>query len=162
MDVKALVKNISFIVGVAAISFVGLFFILFVDLYLKGDSVELFIGVILPLASIVLFILAESFKHNRFLFFMFKVLAYLFALGFILYAIAFMYTPRYTDTRSVLKLLKTYEDKKVFFLNTTKFNDAIDIPFDKNPPYIIMVIVAVLGFIAQVVNSIMNSIIGLD
>ena len=62
----------------------------------------------------------------------------------------------------VLKLLKTYEDKKVFFLNATKFNDAIDIPFDKNPPYIIMVIVAVLGFIAQVVNSIMNSIIGLD
>jgi len=162
MEVKTLIKNISMIVGIAAVAAVGLFFIIYVDLYLKGDSVELFIGIILPLASIVMFILAESFKHKPSTFFFLKILAYLLAIGFIVYAFLFMQTPTFVDKRTTLKLIKTYGDSKVFFLNATKFNDGIDIPFDKVPAYVVMLIVAIVGAVAQIINSIMNKVIGLD
>ncbi len=149
-------------VGIAAVAVVGMFFILFVDLYLKGDSVELFIGIILSLASIVLFILAESFKHRPWMFYLFKGLAIAFAVGFVVYAFIFRNNPTYTDTKTVLKLIKTVGDDKVFFLNSAKFNDGIDIPFDKGPIYIVMLVVSIIGCVGEAINTAFNAVIGLD
>lgn len=162
MDIKTRIRNISMIVGIAAISAVGLFFILFVDLYLRGDSGELFIGIILPLASVVLLILAESFKHKPVVFYIMKAAAILFAIGFIIYAFSFMSSETFENTKTFFKLTRTYDGKKVFFLNSEKFNDGIDIPFNKVPMYVTMIVVAFIGTIGTAVNTAANAVVGLD
>ena len=168
MDTKTLIRNISMIVGIAATGFAGLFFILFVDIYLKGTSVELFIGIILSLASIVLFVLSESFKHKPYLFYIFKGLAIAAVIGFVVYAFAFMGFDRYVNGKPVFKLFKTYNDvakgktRTVFFLNSTKFNDGIVIQFGKQGPYIFMLIIGIIGCIGEAVNTVMNKLVGLD
>ena len=162
MDIKTRIRNISMIVGVAAVSAVGLFFILFVDLYLKGNSGELFIGILLPLASVVMLVLAESFKHKPVVFYIMKAAAIVFAIGFIIYAFRFMNTDTFEKTKTVFKLTRTYDGKKVFFLSGEKFNDGIDIAFDKVPFYVAMIVVSFLGAIGVSVNTAMNAVVGLD
>lgn len=167
MDTKTLIRNISMIVGIAAVGFAGLFFILFVDIYLKGNSVELFVGIILSLASIVLFVLAESFKHKPYVFFILKGVAAAIAIGFIIYTFAFMNFDTYVNGKPIFKLFRSLvidknNKKTVFFLNTTKFNDAVAIPFGKEGPYIFMIVVGIIGCIGEVVNGVMNKLIGLD
>lgn len=161
MDIKTLIKNISMIVGIATIGFAGLFFILFVDLYLKGSSLELFLGIAFPLLSIVFLILAESFKHKPILFYVFKGVAIVAGIAFVVYAFKFMGTATF-EKNTFLKLIKEYDGKKVLFLNAEKFNDGIDIKFNKMPIYITMIVASILGCIGVSVNTAMNAVIGLD
>ena len=160
MDQKTLIRNISMIVGIAAVAAVGLFFILFTDLYLKAESPELFLGIFFPLASIVLFILSESFKHKPIVFYIMKGAAVLFAIAFIIYAFNFMSTARF-EGHTYFKLFKNYNDKTVFFLSS-KFNDGILIEFNKLPIYIIMIVFSFIGMIGQAVNGVFNKLVGLD
>ena len=91
-----------------------------------------------------------------------KAAAILFAIGFIIYAFRFMSTDTFEKTKTVFKLTRTYDGKKVFFLNSEKFNDGIDIPFDKVPFYVAMIVVSFLGTIGIAVNTAANAMVGLD
>jgi hypothetical protein len=160
MDVKTLIRNISMIVGIAAVAAVGLFFILFADLYLKAESPELFLGIFFPLASVVLLVLSESFKHKPVVFYVMKIGAVVLAIAFIIYAFYFMGTARF-EGHTFYKLFKTFNGKTVFFLSSN-FNDGIDIEFNKLPIYIIMIVFSIIGVIGQAVNVVFNKLVGLD
>lgn len=162
MEIKTLIRNISMIVGIAAVAAVGIFFILFADLYLKAISTELFLGIFFPLASIVCLILAESFKHKPMVFYILKGAAVALAIGFIVYAFVFMNMDRFNGTTYFKLIRNNPEGGTVFFLNSTKFNDGIDISFDKLPIYVVMIVFAFIGMIGQVVNAVMNKLVGLD
>ena len=81
MKLKGTIEKVTLIIGISVVAIVGLFFILFTDLYLKALSTQLFLGIFFPLVSVVFFILAESFRHSVKLFNIFKIIACVFAAG---------------------------------------------------------------------------------
>lgn len=155
MDIKALIKNISMIVGIAVVAVFGLFFILFGDLFLGATSGVLFLGIFFPLASIVFFVLSESFKHKQIMFYVFKGLAIALAIGFVVYVFYFMSTAAsYADS----KVYKAYG--KYISENPGKGKDDY-IGIIKGVCVTIGVF-GIIGVLAQGANVVMNKLIGLD
>lgn len=155
MDTKALVKNISMIVGIAVVAAFGLFFILFGDLFLGATSGVLFLGIFFPLASVVFFILSESFKHKPYLYYAFKGIGVLFAIGFVIYIFVFMSgTDSYADSKVNAAYRKYIQDHpgkgQSDYIGITK---GICITVG---------IFGIIGVIAQGINTAMNKLIGLD
>lgn len=154
MDQKALIKNISMIVGIAVVAFFGLFFILFGDLYLSATSPVLFLGILFPLLSVVFFILSESFKHKPVLFYLFKGIAIAAAIGFVVYIFHFMTTAgeyAVKENKGFESFLKNNPGKtSENFISTTK------------RVCVLIGVFSIIGVIGQAVNVVMNEIIGLD
>ncbi len=155
MDIKASIKNISMIVGIAVVAASGLIFILFGDLFLGATSGVLFLGIFFPLASVVFFVLSESFKHKPYMFYIFKGIGIALAIGFVIYMFYFMSTGEsYADSKTYAAYSKYIKD------NPGKGKD--DYIGIINSVCITIGIFGILGVFAQGVNAVMNKLIGLD
>lgn len=158
-----MLRKISLIVGIAFVVGMGLLFILFTDLYLKADSTELFLAILFPLISVVAFVLSESFRHKPIVFIVLKCAGALFAVAFIIYIAYFMGTDLYLHTNTFLKLLREMEDgTKVTFLNGPKFQEGMDIAFDKTGLFVFMLVTSIVGAVGIAANTVSNLILGID
>lgn len=155
-------RTATSILSIFLVALTGLFFILFGDIYLKATSVELFLGILFPIASVVMFILAESFRHKPGLFIFLKILGVIFGAAFIYFMIRFMGTDTYVKSKTFLKLFKKYDGKTITFFESAKFQDAMNIPFEKQGLYIGAIVLAGIGAVSQLVNTIINAVIGID
>lgn len=157
-----LVKKISFIASTALIFFVGLFFLLFTDLYLHSTSPLLFAGIALTFGSGACFVLAESFRHKKWLFILLKAVALALVIGFVVFAICYRNFDIYAS-KTFLKLFKRLPDGKlVFFLNKVQFKKGIDIEFTKDGWFISMIVFACIALATQAYNFIHNLIFGIE
>ena len=154
MDKKALIKNVSMIVGIAVVAFFGLFFVLFGDLFLSATSFVLFLGIFFPLVSVVFFVLSESFKHKPVLFYVFKGIAVAAAIGFIVYIFYFMSTAE----SYAVKGNKGFED----YLNNNPKKGSAEFINTTKVTCILIGTFGIIGVIGQAINIAMNKIIGLD
>lgn len=174
MDKKITLRNTFMTIGIILVGLVGLFFVLYVDLYLSGNSKELFVGIFFPLASIVFLVLAESFKHKPVVFYIMKIFAVLLAAGFVVYAFYFMTRGTYINGAPKTKLFREYAEdviengviidsnKYCVTVFSGKFLDGSPYRFDKAPAYIGMIVTSIVGTIAVAGNVVMNKLVGLD
>ena len=172
--VKVKIKNLTLLIGGIGIIALGLFFVLFTDLYLKNTSPTLFISIVLSIGCGVFFLLGERFKHNPKAFYAFKGVGAALGSGYIAFLFIFKALGASGKTvygaKASFKCFKRLfdetgeiENSKVIFMFNRRFiREGADIEFSYTGLYVIMIVLAFLFVALECANIVSNAIFKIE
>ena len=184
---KSVIKTVSFLVGGVTIAVIGFVFITVTDLYLHATSTLLFISVFLSIGSGIFFLLSESFRNKKKLYFILKGVAIALSILFILFLFAManqdpdkiealatkeklnlfekirssMYSVFNTKPYRKLTKFNPQTGKNIFFL-AKGFNSAQTIEFKYAPIHTTFIVFTIIAAVLQIFNTGFNAYLGVE
>ncbi len=186
---KNVIKTTSYLLGGVLMAAAGLLFILVADLYLHATSTLLFITVLTAVVGGILFLLSESFRGNKTLYFILRGLGAVLSILFIVFLfmmanqdpdkiasltekgednLNFFEKIQYSmyqvfNTKAYYKLTKIdmNTNKKIFFL-VKGFNSAANIQFSYFPLHTTFIVLSITSAVMQIFNTGFNAYLGVE
>lgn len=181
------IKTISYLVGGVVIAVIGFLFIAITDLYLRSTSTLLFISVFLSIGSGIFFLLSESFRNKKTIYFVLKGVAIALSILFIIFLFGManqdpdkiqelatkeklnlfekIRSSMYNvfNTKAYYKLFKYSPDKgrNIFFL-AKGFNSAQSIEFSYAPLHTTIIVLSIVATVLQIFNTGFNAYLGVE
>ena len=112
MSKKAIIfENVTFFVGSLLTAFVGIFFMLFTDLYMSEGAPALIVSTLCAMGGAIFTLLSVKFKHRPKIYFLFRWIGAILTIGLVFFLL-YYYTVhagdavkyKYVDTLELLKV----------------------------------------------------------